>query len=118
MNKKVQDDIQELSSKYHYSWLDPIIQVNNDVQNPYFDETQNKLNLDSNYLQSPIGGIFAQHENTITFTFNDYSSTGSNKEAEAVKEAVEEIEESKQIEFSQFITRTQSLTDIDRKSVV
>ncbi|KAK8893591.1 hypothetical protein M9Y10_022014 [Tritrichomonas musculus] len=112
MNKKVQDDIQELSSKYHYSWLDPIIQVNNDVQNPYFDETQNKLNLDSNYLQSPIGGIFAQHENTITFTFNDYSSTDSNKEAEAVKEAVEEIEESKQIEFSQFITRTQSLTDI------
>lgn len=108
MDQKVQDDIQELSASYHYSWLDPIIQVKRDAPNPYLDEKYTNLNIDQNLLANPIGGIYAQNENIISF--NDNPITKSNENTEN--------DDTNQIQLSSFVIQTQPLSNSSQSNII
>lgn len=85
MDQSIRQDKSGLESEYHYSWLNPIISIENNVINPYISDIDSRLSTDPNFLLNPIGNIYAQHENVISFTFDDEDNSNDQSKLQEAK---------------------------------
>ncbi|OHT14381.1 hypothetical protein TRFO_15316 [Tritrichomonas foetus] len=112
IDQQVLEDIHLATIENHYDWLEPIINTEKNIQNPYLDDSKSADNdyfaFDPDFKENPIGGIFVRPLNTIDFTFTDFTAQKNESDPRG----------SKHIELSQFVTPRRSSLDLNSPNMI